>query len=154
VYERKHVNRPKKTQDGIVVARLLELKSKAHLALRGDSNDAEHDALFELEEALVGLTPVVYRMEQALRLCLEFLQTGEIQPAGERHPYSLWAAAVKSGQLALGQRLKRGKDGKLHWKRIQKTSSITKKARRCQCRSQAEYRTQVAPEKTSSSVIS
>jgi len=96
----------KMTQDGPALARLLELKTKTHRALSGDSNDAEHDALYEVKEALVGLTPDVRRMEKALKLCLEFLQTGEIQPRGERHPYSLWAAAVSSGHMALGQRLK------------------------------------------------
>jgi hypothetical protein len=118
------MNKPKKkTQDGQVVARLMELKSRARQALAGDSNDAEHDALYEVEEALVGLTPDVRRMEDALKLCVEFLHTGEIQPAGERHPYSLWFAAVSSGQLALSQRLKKDRDGFLRWKRIQKPST-------------------------------
>jgi hypothetical protein len=120
------VNRSEqKTQDGPIVARLLELKAKAHRALAGDSNDAEHDALYEVEEALVGLTPDVSRMVEALKLCVEFLQTGEIQPSGERHPYSHWAAAVSSGQLALGQRLRKGEDGMLVWRRIQKSSTST-----------------------------
>jgi hypothetical protein len=109
----------KNTQDGPVVARLLELKSTARRALASDSNDVEHDALFDVKEGLVGLTPDVLRMEEALKLCVEFLQTGEIQPKGERHPYSLWAAAVSSGQLALGQRLRKDKDGMLRWRRIQ-----------------------------------
>jgi hypothetical protein len=86
--------------------------------LAGDSNDAEHDALFDVEEGLVGLTPEVRRMEKALKLCVEFLQTGEIQLKGERHHFSLWAAAVSSGQLALGQRLRKGEDGMLRWRRI------------------------------------
>jgi hypothetical protein len=121
------MNRPKKKmQDGQVVARLLELKTKTHRALAGDSNDAEHDALYDVEEALGGLTPDVRRMEDALNLCVEFLQTGEIQPAGERHPYSLWFAAVSSGQLALGQQLRKGEDGKLRWRRIQKLSTSGK----------------------------
>lgn len=120
------MNRPKKkTQDGPVVTRLLELKTKTHRALAGDSNDAEHDALYEVEEALVGLTPDVRRMEEALKLCVEFLQTGEIQRAGERHPYSHWAAAVSRGQLALGQRLRKGEDGILRWIPIQKPSVKT-----------------------------
>jgi hypothetical protein len=115
----------KMTQDGPALARLLELKTKTHRALSGDSNDAEHDALYEVKEALVGLTPDVRRMEKALKLCLEFLQTGEIQPRGERHPYSLWAAAVSSGHMALGQRLRKGEDGILRWRRIQKLSTNT-----------------------------
>jgi hypothetical protein len=115
------MNKPReKTQDDRVVARLLELKSIARRALVGDSNDSEHDALHEVEEALVGLTPDVRRMAEALKLCVEFLQTGEIQRRGERHPYSLWGAAVSSGQLALGQRLRKGEDGTLRWRRIQK----------------------------------
>lgn len=110
------MNRPKKKmQDGRVVARLLDLECKARHALAGNSNDAEHDTLYEFNEALGGLTPDVRRMEKALKLCLEFLQTGEIQPKGERHPYSLWLAAVSNGQLALGQRLKKGEDGTLRW---------------------------------------
>jgi len=71
----------------------------------------------------VDLTPDVRRMEEALKLCVEFLQTGEIQPAGERHPYSLWFAAVSSGQLALGQQLRKGENGTLRWRRIQKLST-------------------------------
>jgi hypothetical protein len=117
---RKRMNRPKKKmQDGPAVARLLELKRKARQALAGESNDAEHDALYELKGALGGLTPDVRRMEEALKLCLEFLHTGEIQPAGERHPYLLWLTAVSSGQSALGQRLRKGADGTLRWSRIQ-----------------------------------
>ena len=112
------MNRTKKTQGGPVVARLLELKTKARRALAGDSNDAEHDALYEVNEALAGLTPDVRRMEKALKLCVEFLQSGEIQPEGERHPYSLWFADVSSGQLALGQRLRKRDDGTLRWRRI------------------------------------
>ncbi len=108
----------KRTVRGPIVARLLELKSKAHHALAGDSNDAERDALYEVNEALAGLTPGVRRMEKALKLCVEFLQSGEIQPAGERHPHSLWFAAVSSGQAALGQRLRKGEDGTLRWRRI------------------------------------
>ena len=120
------MNKPKKkTPDGPVVARLLELKRGARRALGGDSNDAEHDALYDVKEALVGLTPDVRRMEKALKLCLEFLQTGEIQPRGDRHPYSLWAAAVSSGHTALGQRLRKGEDGILRWRRIQKLSTNT-----------------------------
>jgi len=114
------VNKPKrKAQDGPVVTRLLELKRRARQALAGDSNDAEHDALYEVKDALVGLTPDVRRMEKALKLCVEFLHTGEIQPKGERHSYSLWAAAVSSGQLALGQRLRKSEDGMLRWRPIQ-----------------------------------
>jgi hypothetical protein len=114
------MNRPKKkTQDGPIVARLLELKTRTHRALAGDSNDVEHDSLYEVEEELVGLTPDVRRMEEALKLCVEFLQTGEIQPKGERHPYSLWVAAVSRGQMALGQRLRKGEDGILRWRQIQ-----------------------------------
>ena len=113
----------KKTQDGPVLARLLELKSKARQALAGDSNDAEHDALYEVNEGLVGLTPDVRRMETALKLCVEFLQTGEIQPRGERHSCSLWFAAVSSGQLALGQQLRKGENGILNWRQIQKSST-------------------------------
>lgn len=114
------MNKPReKTQDDPVVAQLLELKSIARQALTGDSNDAEHDALHEVEEALVGLTPDVRRMAEALKLCVEFLQRGEIQPRGERHLYSLWAAAVSSGQLALGQRLRKGEGGVLRWRRVQ-----------------------------------
>ena len=69
VKQRRRVNRPqKKTQDGPVVARLLELKTRAHQALAGDSNDAEHDALYEVEEALAGLTADVRRMVKASKL--------------------------------------------------------------------------------------
>jgi len=99
------VTKPKKqkqAQVGPVLAQLLELKSKAHHALDSDSNDAEHDALYEVKEALVALTPNVRKMEKALKLCIEFLQTGEIQPRGERHPYSLWAAAVLGDHLKTG----------------------------------------------------
>lgn len=121
VKQRRRVNKSKKeSRDGPVLTRLLELKSRARRALAGDSNDAEHDALYEVENLLAGLTPDVRRMENALKLCVEFLQTGELQPAGERHPYSLWAAAVSGGQLALGQRLRRGEDGSLRWRRFQK----------------------------------
>jgi hypothetical protein len=103
----------------------LELKTKVHQALGGDSNDAEHDALYEVEEALAGLTPDVGGMVEALKMCVEFLQTGEIQPTGDRHPHSLWAAAVSSGQLALGQRLRKGEGGRMVWRRIQKSSTST-----------------------------
>lgn len=65
----RRVNKPKKkTQDGPVVARLLELKTRAHEALAGNSNDAEHDALYEIEGALAGLTADVRRMVKALKL--------------------------------------------------------------------------------------
>jgi hypothetical protein len=111
-------NNKKITQGGRVLTRLLELKCKARHALAGDSNDAEHDALYEVKEALVGLMPDVRRMEKALKLCVEFVQSGELQPNGERHPYSLWFAAISSGQAALGQRLRKGDDGLLRWKRI------------------------------------
>jgi hypothetical protein len=110
----------KKSRDGPVLTRLLGLRSRARRALAGDSSDAEHDALYEVENVLVGLTPDVRRIENALKLCVEFLQTGELQPAGERHPYSLWFAAVSSGQLALGQRLRKGEGGSLRWRRFQK----------------------------------
>ena len=120
------MNKPKKkTQNSPVVAQLLELWTRARQALVGVSNDAEHDALYEVEQGLVGLTPDVRRMEEALKLCVEFLQTREIQPKGERHPYSLWVAAVGSGQLALGQRLRKGEDGMLHWRPIKKLSRKT-----------------------------
>jgi hypothetical protein len=46
----------------------LELKTRAHQALAGDSNDAEHDALYEVEEALAGLTADVRRMVKASKL--------------------------------------------------------------------------------------
>lgn len=115
----------KRTVRGPIMARLFELKSKARQALASDSNDAEHDALFEVMEELVSLTPDVRRMKAALKLCVEFLQTGKIQPRGERHPYSLWFAAVSSGQEALGQRLGAGEDGVLRWRRIQKSSRDT-----------------------------
>jgi hypothetical protein len=65
----------------------------------------------------------VRQLERALKLCVEFLHTGEIQANGERHPYSLWYAAVSSGQLALGQRLRKGEDGMLVWRRIQRSST-------------------------------
>ena len=117
------MNKPKKrTQYSPVVARLVELKSRARQALAGDSNDAEHDALYEVQESLVGLTPEVRRMVKALKLCVKLLQTGEIQPTGKSHPYSLWATAVSSGRLALGERLRKGQDGMLRWRRIQKSS--------------------------------
>ena len=60
----------------------------------------------------------VRRLRRGLRMCLEFLHTGEIQPRGERHPFSLWYCAVTEGQAALGERLKLGEDGKLRWQRI------------------------------------
>jgi hypothetical protein len=103
------VNNPKRknTQDGPVVARLLELKSIARQALAGDSNDAEYEALYDIKEALVSLTPDVRRMELALKLCVEFLQTGEIQ------------AAIRRSERVLGQRLKKAKDGMLVWTQIQ-----------------------------------
>ena len=60
------MNKPKKkTQDGPVVAQLLELKTRARQALAGNSNDAEHDALYEIEGALVGLIADVRRMVMA-----------------------------------------------------------------------------------------
>jgi len=90
-----------------------------------DSIQSDLEEWRKVKEALVGLTPDVRRMEKALKLCLEFLQTGEIQPRGERHPYSLWAAAVSSGHMALGQRLRKGEDGILRWRRIQKLSTNT-----------------------------
>ena len=67
----------------------------------------------------------VRQLERALRLCVEFLHTGEIQANGERHPFSLWYAAVCNGQLALGRRLKEGEDGKLRWRPIQKPLTNT-----------------------------
>ena len=49
------MNRPRrKRQDGAVVTRLLKLKSQARLALAGDSNDTEHDALYEVKNGLGG----------------------------------------------------------------------------------------------------
>ena len=120
------MNKPKKkTQNGPVVARLVELKSRACQALAGDSNDAEHDALYEVEEALVSLTPDVRRMVQALKLCLKFLQVREIEPTRKGHPYLLWATAVSSGRLALGQRLRKGQDGMSRWRQIQRSSRNT-----------------------------
>lgn len=101
----------------------MEVKSKARQALAGDSNDAEHDALFEAEEALVRLTPDVRRMQEALKLCVEFLQTGEVEPTGKRRAYSLWAAAVSSGRLALGHRLTKGEEMMLRRRRFHKTST-------------------------------
>jgi hypothetical protein len=69
VKQRRRVNKPKKKkQDGPVVAQLLELKTRAHEALAGSSNDAEHDALYEIEGALAGLTADVRRMVKALKL--------------------------------------------------------------------------------------
>ena len=97
------MNKPKKKmQDRPVAARLFDLKSRARHALAGDSNDAEHDILYEVHEALVHLTLDVHRMEMALKLCMKFLRAGEIQPTRKHATYSLWAAAVKSGRLALG----------------------------------------------------
>ena len=57
----------KKPQGGPVVARLLELKRRARQALAGDSNDAEHDALYEIEGALASLTTDVSRLVNALK---------------------------------------------------------------------------------------
>lgn len=69
VKQSRRVNKPKKkTQDGPVVTRLLELKTMAHGALAGNSNDAEHDALYEIEGALAGLTADVRRMVKASKL--------------------------------------------------------------------------------------
>jgi hypothetical protein len=101
----------------------LELKSRARQALAGDSNDAEHDALYDVEEALVRLAPDVRRMEEALKLCVEFLQTGEVEPTGKHRAYSLWAAAVSSGRLAVGRRLRKGEEIMLRRRRFHKTST-------------------------------
>lgn len=118
------MNKPKKrTHYSPVVARLVELKSRARQALAGDSNDAEHDALYEVQESLVGLTPDVRRMVKALNLCVKFLQTGEIEPTGKDHPYSLWATAVSSGRLALGQRLRNGEDTMLRRRRFHRSTT-------------------------------
>ena len=63
------MNKPKKkTQDDPVVAQLLQLKTRAHVALAGNSNDAEHDALYEIEGALAGLNTDVRRMVHASKL--------------------------------------------------------------------------------------
>ena len=118
------MHRPrKKPHNGPVQVRLVELRTKARRALASDSNVTQHEALSQVEEALGGLTPDVNRVIKALKLCVEFLQTGEIQPGGERHPYSLWATAVTKGQLALGQRLRKGEKGKFRWRRIQELST-------------------------------
>jgi hypothetical protein len=57
----------KKRQDGPVVARLLELRRTARQALAGDSNDAEHDVLYEIEGSLESLTADVRRLVNALK---------------------------------------------------------------------------------------
>ena len=89
-------------KQGVVVARLTGMKRIAHRALAGDSNDAEHDALYEVEATVDSLTPDVRRMVQALRLCVKLLESDEIRRRAERHRYSLWRAAVSSGRVALG----------------------------------------------------
>ena len=61
------MNKPKKTQVRPAVGRLLGLKSRARQALAGDSNDAEHDALYEFEGALVSLTADVRRMLRSIQ---------------------------------------------------------------------------------------
>jgi len=64
---RGRVNKPKKTRVRPAVGRLLELKSRARQVLAGDSNDRQHDALHEVEEALVSLTADVRRMLRSLQ---------------------------------------------------------------------------------------
>ena len=98
----------RKRQDGAVVARLLKLKSQAHRALAGDSNDAEHDALYEVKEGLGGLASDVRRMEDALKLCVEFLQNGKTRPRGDRRAHFLWVTAVSSTQSAPGRQRTKG----------------------------------------------
>lgn len=68
----------------------------------------------------------VTRLRRALKLCVEFLQIGQIQANGERHPYSLWYAAVRDGQMALRERLKRGEDGELRWQHVRTPSPSSK----------------------------
>jgi hypothetical protein len=67
VKQRRRVNKPKKTPVRPVVGRLLGLKSRARHALACDSNDAEHHALNEFEEALVSLTADVRRMLRSIQ---------------------------------------------------------------------------------------
>lgn len=62
-------------------------------------------------------------MRRALKLCLEFLQTGETRSGGERHPYTLWCAAVSKSQEALGERLTSGPDGSFRWRSIRARSA-------------------------------
>jgi hypothetical protein len=79
------VNKPKKTQVRPAVARLLELKSRARQPLAGDSNDVEHDALHEVEEALVSLTADVRRMLRSIQQAgLQSLTAAERISAIER----------------------------------------------------------------------
>ena len=61
------MNKPKKTQVRPAGRRLLGLKSRARQALAGESNDAEHDALYDFEEALVSLTADVRRMLRSIQ---------------------------------------------------------------------------------------
>jgi hypothetical protein len=79
------------------------------------------------------------KMRRALRMCIEFMHTGEIQPDGERHPFSLWYAAITSGEMALGQRLKRGGDGKLRWRLIKSSSPAAVRVSRGQDRRRAGH---------------
>ncbi len=94
--------RKKNTKHGSVVARLAGVNSKARQALAGDSNDAEHDALYEVEATLKTLTPDVRRMVDALKLCMKLLQRGNVRSGAGRHRYSLWRAALSSARAALG----------------------------------------------------
>ena len=75
----------RKKDDGSVLNRVLRLKTKVHRAVTGDSNDAEHEALLEVDDALAKLASDVRRMEQALGLNLEVLQPGGKQLVRERH---------------------------------------------------------------------
>lgn len=85
----------------MVVNDLVGTKRMVRRALAGDSNDAEHDALYEVEGTLGTLTPEVRRMATALRLCLKLLQTNEIMSTSERRYSSLWRATVRSAKAAL-----------------------------------------------------
>jgi hypothetical protein len=86
-----------------VLVRLAEMRSTARKALAADSNDAEHDALYEVEAALKVLTPEVRRVVDALKLCVRFMQVDKIRPNADCHRYALWRAAQSSARSALAR---------------------------------------------------
>ena len=58
----------KKTmQEDPAVAQLLKLRTVARKALASDSNDAEHDALYEIEGVLTSLTAHGRRTAKTLK---------------------------------------------------------------------------------------
>jgi len=60
------VKKQRKRNDlSAVVDRLEETRARARLALAGNSNDNEHDALYEVQDALSTIMPEVRRIAEA-----------------------------------------------------------------------------------------